>query len=159
MKRFIAILALSALCILLCGCGENTPQPPKVGTITEAFTEETDNYPGVDLVVVDGTVTPTSAEIKIINDTGFGMRCYGNNYIRVQKEVDGVWYDLSHHNVPVTSQGPLEFDADAEYHETVYWEHFYDALSPGHYRIVKKCSVRTENNSIPLLLTAEFDIE
>ena len=159
MKRIYSLAVLLTLCLLLCGCDQSKPQSPEVGTISKAFTEETDNYPGVDLVVVEGTVTPTSAEVKIINESGFGMSCMGDNYIRVQKEVDGVWYDLSKHNIPVTSQGPWGFDADVEYRETVKWEDFYGPLSSGHYRIVKKCSVRTENNSIPLLLTAEFDIE
>lgn len=162
MKKAIVLILI--LCVLLCaGCRsqspvERTTDGNPAGTVSKLFEEATDNYPGVKLVVVDGTVTPTSAEVKIINESGFGMSCYGDNYIRVQKEVDGVWYDLSHNNIPVTSQGPWNFEADMEYRETVKWEAFYGPLSPGHYRIVKSCSVYADN-AVHLLLTAEFIIE
>ena len=165
MKRNGILAAFIALCLILCTACSSTPPNHgttggnPVGTPYKRFEEECDNYPGVDLVVVDGTVTSTSAEILLINETGFGMSCYGDNYIRVQKEVDGAWYDLSAYNIPVNSGGPWMFDADVEYRETVKWEPFYGTLSPGHYRIVKSCSVRTESDRVLLLLTAEFNLE
>ena len=165
MNRNCILAALIALSLILCTGCSNTPPDYEtiggnpVGTPYKLFEEECDNYPGVDLVVVEGTVTPTSAEIKIINETGFGMTCYGDNYIRVQKEQDGVWYDLSAYNIPVNSRGPWGFEADVEYRETVKWDAFYGPLDPGHYRVVKSCSVRTDSETILLLLTAEFYLE
>jgi len=165
MKKCLLLSLILMLCAALCvGCAAQKPEygvfgEKPVGTPYKLFEDEVDNYPGVKLVVVEGTVTPTSAEVRIVNETGLGMTCYGDNYIRVQKEVDGAWYDLSFHNVPVNSRGPWQFDADVEYRETVNWDRFYHALSPGHYRIVKDCSVRTDSDRISLLLTAEFELK
>ena len=165
MKKYLLLSLILMLCATLCmGCGSLPPGSgtvgdKPVGTPSKPFEGEVDNYPGVKLVVVEGTVTPTSAEVKIVNESGYGMSCMGDNYIRVQKEVDGAWYDLSFHNEPVNSLGPRQFDADHEYHETVKWERFYEALSTGHYRIVKDCSVRTDSDRISLLLTAEFELK
>lgn len=153
------------ICFVLCtGCHSQSPvgrttDGSPAGSLSKPFEDAVDNYPGIKLVVVDGTATSTSAEVKIVNESGFGMSCYGDNYIRVQKEQDGIWYDMTKNNIPVTSQGPWMFDANVEYRETVKWEAFYGTLSPGHYRIVKSCSVRTDSETILLLLTAEFDVK
>ena len=160
MKKKLLFTILLILCTVFCvGCvQEPTPSEP-AGTITVPFTEETDGYPGVDLVVVDGTVTSTSAEIKLINETDFDMSCYGSNQIILHKEQAGVWYEMRRNPEPVTCEGPWNFTADTEYRETVRWERFYDALTPGHYRIIKSCTVNADDGYVTLWLTAEFTIE
>ena len=160
MKKELLFTILLTLCVAFCaGCvQEPTPTQP-AGTITVPFTEETDNYPGVDLVVVEGTVSPSSAEIKLINKTGFDMSCYGNNQIILHKEQDGIWYNMRTNPELVTCEGPWQFSADEEFHDTVTWERFYGALSPGHYRIVKSCTVKADDGYATVWLTAEFYIQ
>ena len=160
MKKGFLFTILLTLCAAFCvGCvQEPTPTHP-AGTITVPFTEETDSYPGVDLVVVEGTVTPSSAEIRLINETGFGMSCYGDNQIILHKEQDGTWYEMRQNPIPVTCPGPWGFSADEEFHDDVYWEAFYGVLTPGHYRIVKSCTVKADDGYVTLWLTAEFYIE
>lgn len=114
----------------------------------------------VKMDIVEGTLTKTSAKVKITDFTN-NKYIYGTDY-KLEKQVDNRWEELKAKNplyfnsVAYTpdKNGNLEFD--------IKWSYTYGSLNSGRYRIVKYALIDTEGCD-PICnhyyFSVEFDIE
>ena len=128
--------------------------------------EDTDNgaelneLEHVRMDIIDGTLTKSSAKVRITDYTN-RKYTYGSDY-RIDKKVGNKWQELEHKN-------PLYFTSMAYYPDSnghlefnITWSYAYGNLTSGRYRIVKSALIDTEGcdpTCKEYYLSVEFDID
>ena len=130
---------------------------PQVG---DKFTDEVNSYDGVSMAVVEWTVQPTGAAIRVFSTVDAEIDS-GNAYdFSLQLEQDGAWYSLKEKEPLDNTAEALVYSKDSPVVLEIDWSSRYGELPPGHYRIVKSFfEYRDGGEHIDFLLTAEFTIE
>ena len=128
MKKNGIALILAGCLLLLSACGI------KVG---ERFDGEVNNFEGVTMTVVEGTVRPGGLTVQVLNTTDEEIDS-GNAYdFWVQVERNGAWYWLEEEGERANTAEALIYLKDTPRELTFSWSDRYGSLPKGHYRVVK----------------------
>lgn len=148
---------------------ETTAEETEATTTAEDTSRELDATDlDVSMEVMEDTVTPTSAEVQITNNSGYTL-LYGA-YYSINFWNNDEWEELPiDENIAFASVGYE--NAEQQFTETIKWKSIYGELPAGTYQIVKNFSAEDYNEVnnieedyenikyIGFDLTAEFTIE
>lgn len=121
---------------------------------------EVNELDGVNMMVIDETVSPTGLTLLFENETDTEFT-YGEEYL-LEMLIEDEWYEVpapSDEDFAFESIGYLLTENDSEELD-VDWEWLFGTLEPGEYRIVKEVlDVIEPGNFEAFPLSAEFTIE
>ncbi len=147
MKKNGIALILAGCFLLLSACGI------KVG---ERFDGEVNNFEGVTMTVVEGTVRPGGLTVQVLNTTDEEIDS-GNAYdFGVQVERNGAWYWLEEEGERANTAEVLIYLKDTPRELEFNWADRYGSLPKGHYRVVKGFFESAYSN---FRLAAEFTLD
>ena len=153
MKKLINLIAMMSLVTVLAGCGNAL----EIGAVAE---QAVNTYRGVNMKIIDGSVTSTGMTIEILNQTETEINSGNKNDFSIQVKKDGKWYEIQTKERNNTSEA-IVFLKDNPVQMEISWRSIYGILPKGEYRIVKGFFSWTEEkgSGATFVLGAEFSIE
>ena len=154
MKKIITMILCIMLVLIFASCGQSKIELGEESSVRE------DTKFDVSMEIVDGTLTQTSATIRVINNTDIEIDS-GNAYdFAIESQQNGKWYSIKTEERTNTAEAwTFEGTRDVE----INWSQIYGTLPNGHYRIVKYFSPWAEDGTYgfddSFYLTAEFEIQ
>ena len=128
MKRMIPVLFLV---LLLMGCSKG----PKV--TDTPWEGDVNTWDGVTMEVVEGTASPGSVTVTILNSTDAEIDSGNAHDFSIQMEKNGDWYPLEEPEGWANTAEALIFMKDQPVDLAFSWANRYGDLPKGHYRAVK----------------------
>lgn len=145
-----ALIFLTGL--FLIGC--DTAAKQGLGNVS-AF-ECLDEYPGVEIEIVDGTLTPTGLTVYVKGDPKADI-IYGEEYY-VEKLFHGKWYEINPKEEGLEKYWhPVGYDLDTEHEYD--WDWYYGALGKGTYRFILGLAGPGSGEDVSFYLATEFVID
>lgn len=128
MKKSSALLVALVLALGLTACGSSKLRIREDSTYTIGSSYD------VSLEIVDGTLTPTSATVRISNNTDTPMISGNTHDFLIEARREGKWKEIDRGEWSNTAEaagytGTGEFELD--------WSRMYGKLPAGDYRILK----------------------
>lgn len=143
-KKILMILTVIVILILIMGLSVICLMSKNLNYISNNGIEiSTNNYnnfnrmpENVTIEIDENTITTTSVSI-IITDNNENPYVWGVNF-RMQKKVDGEWYDLKYITDTVAFiEIACRVNTNNQLNQKINWAKYYGELSKGVYRVVK----------------------
>ncbi|HZG71586.1 MAG TPA: immunoglobulin-like domain-containing protein [Chondromyces sp.] len=166
MRKFSIFLCfLLCLSLLLMACESSEPQSaekneePTEGLIEAAEQEITSSQNGIVIKTEkeEYKVTDNVINVHIENESNAEF-VYGE-YFSIQKNINGVWHDVSFDDEPFQDVGILLRSNESNV-QGLNLERLESSLSPGKYRVVKRFNKTSDNptNTKGTVLAAPFKV-
>ncbi len=129
-----------------------------VAAVGEKSTCPVQTVDGILFAVLEGTVTPASVQVVLVNNA-FDELVYGSDYY-VERKVDETWYRVEYKfdGIGFTAEG-YALRRGHEATKQLTWTVAHGVLEPGEYRIVKPVlDFRGTGNFTEYWLAAEFTL-
>lgn len=177
MKKYLFFIIILTYALILAGCSspvdksvnqdrsiskirsESPQTPATVKDLTATKYAKVNDFPGVTMVINDGTVSATGLSVIFRNESS--SECTYGEFYALEQQINGQWYE-----VPVKIEENYGFNdighraAPGESRDwNVEWGWLYGTLTKGHYRIVKDIlDFRGTGDYDTYYVSAEFDI-
>ncbi|MDE5888901.1 MAG: hypothetical protein K2H20_02660, partial [Bacilli bacterium] len=158
-----AILLCGILLFATTGCNKTKEQTPEIKeadkcTVKPKVESQIDiENTKVSLTLKEETLTNTGATFVLKNKSKNSIT-YGEPYW-IEKEENGKWYVLETINDLVFNLPAYELKTNKSKELKIDFEYGYGKLASGKYRLVKKVTIDTKDNSEDLYVAAEFVVE
>ena len=131
-----------------------------VEVVDGPFDGTVNDYDGVTMKIIEGTVSPNGATVEILNSTEEEITSGNNRDVGLQIEQDGQWYWLKTTGEFFNTLEAYVYEENEPRELALRWGDKYGNLQPGHYRIAKWFDGHSENGNRPkFLLVSEFILE
>ena len=154
MRRLIFIVSVLSVVFLFSACNSNSV------ILGEVFEEPVNDYEGVTMSIVDGTLSSTGATVCVLNTLDKWVDSGNEHDFGLQIEKNGKWYWLESGEEFANTAEAYMFLTDEPRELKMSWGNRYGKLELGRYRIVKRFfNYEEPNNRVDFALACEFTLD